>query len=379
MKVGIQNKEGRLILVWDDGKRRTMAVGMPDSSTGRALAEKTKAEIEWDWRIGQYDGSLLKYRPRRLGKNGSELSTVELFDKFTKHQQRAKGLAQSTIDNKYGAVRRMLEKYLGCPAEDVDRRRTEAFADKCDEVLSPEIAKARVWLLKAAWHWAGEKSICHLPTENPWNGISERWLRAQKPKPKKALTKDEVGRILEGFKTSPYYSYYADFVSFQLNMATRPGETIGLKWDSVSEDCSQVWVGEGYYRGHTSGTKTREARTLAVPLSTRAMLLARKERLKPGAEDYVFPARQGGPISDGNFRRRAWAKVLAAVGVPYRSPYVTRKSNLNYAYRAGANPADLARAAGHSIETANKHYLEAMKEGPILFDFGAGDGGGDHD
>ena len=29
MKVGIQKKEGRLILVWDDGKRRTMAIGLP--------------------------------------------------------------------------------------------------------------------------------------------------------------------------------------------------------------------------------------------------------------------------------------------------------------------------------------------------------------
>ncbi len=27
MKVGIQNKEDRLILVWNDGKRRTMAIG----------------------------------------------------------------------------------------------------------------------------------------------------------------------------------------------------------------------------------------------------------------------------------------------------------------------------------------------------------------
>jgi integrase len=71
MKVGIQTKEGRLILAWNDGKRRTMAIGMPDSPPGRALAEKTKAEIEWDWRIGQYDTSLLKYRPRTLGKNAS--------------------------------------------------------------------------------------------------------------------------------------------------------------------------------------------------------------------------------------------------------------------------------------------------------------------
>jgi hypothetical protein len=55
MKGGIQNKEGRLILVWNDGTRRTMAIGLPDTPPARALAEKIKAEIEWDWHIRQYD------------------------------------------------------------------------------------------------------------------------------------------------------------------------------------------------------------------------------------------------------------------------------------------------------------------------------------
>jgi hypothetical protein len=68
MKVGIQNKDGRLILVWNDGKRRTMAIGMPDTPPVKALAEKTKAKIEWDWHIKQYDPTLLKYRPRTVAK-----------------------------------------------------------------------------------------------------------------------------------------------------------------------------------------------------------------------------------------------------------------------------------------------------------------------
>jgi tRNA A37 threonylcarbamoyladenosine synthetase subunit TsaC/SUA5/YrdC len=46
MKVGIQNKEGSLILAWNDGTRRTMAIRLPDTPPARALAEKTKAEIE---------------------------------------------------------------------------------------------------------------------------------------------------------------------------------------------------------------------------------------------------------------------------------------------------------------------------------------------
>jgi integrase len=84
MKVGIQVKEGRLILVWNDGKRRTMAIGLPDSTVGRALAQKTAAQIELDFRLGDehYDRTLLKYKPRTLGKTATEISAPELFDRL---------------------------------------------------------------------------------------------------------------------------------------------------------------------------------------------------------------------------------------------------------------------------------------------------------
>jgi hypothetical protein len=74
MKVGIQNKEGRLMLVWNDGKRRTMAI------LARALAEKTKAEIEWAI------AKALGHSPRVLHDNYAEviesrsvINTLELI------------------------------------------------------------------------------------------------------------------------------------------------------------------------------------------------------------------------------------------------------------------------------------------------------------
>jgi integrase len=45
MKVGIQNKEGRLILVWNDGKRRTMAIGLPDAPPAIAMLKARKASL----------------------------------------------------------------------------------------------------------------------------------------------------------------------------------------------------------------------------------------------------------------------------------------------------------------------------------------------
>lgn len=93
MKVTIEEHRGLLRLRLNDGKRRCIGLGITDSTVGRSLALQKKAQIELDWQIGQYDRTLLKYQPRTLGKSATEISAPELFDRFTKHQAKAKGLA----------------------------------------------------------------------------------------------------------------------------------------------------------------------------------------------------------------------------------------------------------------------------------------------
>jgi hypothetical protein len=83
MKVGIQDKKGWLILVWNDGKRRTMATGIRADITGaKALAQKIATRIELDFLQrdeGRYDETLLRYKPRILGTSATEISAPELF------------------------------------------------------------------------------------------------------------------------------------------------------------------------------------------------------------------------------------------------------------------------------------------------------------
>jgi integrase len=132
MKVGIQNKKGWLILVWNDGNRRTMATGIrADISGAKALAQKMATRIELDFLQrdeGRYDSTLLAYKPRVLGKAATEISAPELFDRYTKYQAKAKGLAQSGINSRYIALKKMLEKVLDVPANTIGKRETERFA-----------------------------------------------------------------------------------------------------------------------------------------------------------------------------------------------------------------------------------------------------------
>ena len=52
MKVGIQNKEGYLILAWNDAKRRTMAISLPDSKAARSVAKRIAGKIDVDFGAG---------------------------------------------------------------------------------------------------------------------------------------------------------------------------------------------------------------------------------------------------------------------------------------------------------------------------------------
>ena len=309
MKVGIQNKQGYLILVWNDGKRRAMAIGLPDSTAGRSLAKRTAAKIEIDFHHGDgyYDRTLLKYKSRTLGKTATEISVPELFDRFMKHQSKQKGLSQSSIVTRYIALRKMLEKVLDVPANTIGKREAERFADVCAKTLQPTTSKARIWLLVNCWDWA--KGKYHVAEENPFRGLATRF-KSQQKKPPQPFSALEVRAILDGFRSSAYYSPYADFVAFLLGIGCRIGEAVGLRWENVAADFTSVHICESISRGMVGDTKTKQSRTIDLSPSLIVMFARRKEDQQPKPSDLVFTTPTRLPIDDRNFRRRAWTKVL---------------------------------------------------------------------
>ena len=97
MKVTIETKKTGHLLRWvcpQTGKRVSISVN--EASDGRNPT-KLKDRIENDIKHGEYDPTLVKYRPKTIGKNKTELTTVELFDRFTQHQIKEKRLSKSSI------------------------------------------------------------------------------------------------------------------------------------------------------------------------------------------------------------------------------------------------------------------------------------------
>jgi integrase len=59
------------------------------------LAAKKMADIKIDLESGHYDETLLRYKPRTLGANPTEISAVDLFGRYIIHYKKIGIEAQS--------------------------------------------------------------------------------------------------------------------------------------------------------------------------------------------------------------------------------------------------------------------------------------------
>jgi hypothetical protein len=71
----------------------------------------------------------LKYKPRNISKNATEISAPELFAKFAQYQTKEKGLMPSTVKAKYWAIERQLKEYLDLPAHSITKQLASRLTD----------------------------------------------------------------------------------------------------------------------------------------------------------------------------------------------------------------------------------------------------------
>ncbi len=364
--VTIERRTDFLRLRWNDGKRRSLALGLRDTPPNRALAEAKKKAIETDWANATYDESLFRYKPQTIGSHATDITAPELFKRFTAHKLREGDISEHTASARYKQIQSALKKHLNKPVSEVDRTSTEALSDLFAQTLSPQVSKAQLTILKACWAWAVGKY--QVSEKNPFENLNGRFKNI----PKKAIepfTRNEVGAILNGLKNSPKYSHYHDFVAFLFGTGCRLGEVVALTWGDIKPNYSSVFIGKsttGKFQNST--TKTGKARNVLLSKSIAAMLEARKNRLSPKDTDLVFPEPDSRSIDNRVFLRR-WTKVLAITGVKYRKPYSTRHTAISHALENGANPIDVAAQCGHDVATLFEFYAHTIQQKQVFSEF----------
>jgi len=149
----------------------------------------------------------------------------------------------------------------------------------------------------------------------------------------------------------------------------RPGEALGLRWGDVSE--KGLLVQRSIALGQEADTKTRQHRSVRLLGPLKADLAAwRLAAGRPAASRLVFPAADGGPWTEPayqSWRRRAFARALAAAGIDHARPYDLRHSFASLLLHEGRNVIYVARQLGHDARLTLSRYghvMEALEDEP---------------
>jgi integrase len=304
--IKIEDADGRLRLRWTypKGKRHCLALGLPDSKINRTVAMAKANAIELDIISGNFS-SVEHYKPQSV-ENSTQISLAKAFERFWLDKE--KDVCDRTYEN-YRAAIKWLHRFLKnehVKIKSITLEVADGFTEWLQQqALSDVTLKTYLTLLKAVWDWAKSQELVE---SNPWPRMVKR-IRVNSNKEPKPFTAAERDAIIQGFRTSRYYGYLADYVEFLLSTGVRVGEANGLLWKHLSDDCKVLKVSESLSNGVRKQTKNRKVRGMILTSRLTEMLLAR--RPEPfNLEEPVFTTPLGKPIDPRNFRNRAWVKVV---------------------------------------------------------------------
>lgn len=333
---------------------------MPDSKLNRAnAAEPLARRIEGDIATGNFDPTLKKYKPAQRHKL-AQISVTELFEAFI--QFKSKKIGDRTLDKYRSTLKHLRDFFDDKPAILIGASGLESkFTEYLLIKVSVEAAKTYLTLVSACWDWGSKHEYVE---SNPWTELVSS-IKVPPKQPPKPFSREEIGAIIQAFRSNRYYSYYTDYVEFLFGTGCRTGEAIGLRWKHLADDCSTVWIGESLSRGIRKSTKTNKARVVTLTSRLQAMLSERKPQdAKP--DDLVFVTPKGNAIDDHNFRNRAWKPILTQLEIDYRKPYTTRHTLISHALDLGENPIMVAQLTGHDVQVLFKNYAGNVNSRPRL-------------
>lgn len=383
--VGIELDRGKLRLrlprQWYGGKQKYLALGLSDTPENRAIAEAKATQIAVDYKLGQFDASLERYKPVRhltVVSSNDAVPAIKPLQLWLDYVTSRTGVSPSTIRSTYKPVERML-KSLPTTLSLHDAAETRDYLLKRH---APDVVKRFIMQMNACCKWAVKSKLI---VSNPYADLVGT---INLPKRKQAgtgddihpFTRDERDAIIAAFESNQFYpkranhlsrhSHYAPYVKFLFFTGCRPSEAIGLQWKHIKEDrilFQQSVVDGGESLVLKRGLKTQDYRYFPINSQLRAILDAVKPE-NVDLEDFVFPSPTGKHIDIGNFRNRVWKPVLDGLGIEYRKPYQTRHTFITLCLESGIDAKDVAKWVGNSPEIIYKHYASAQQdlEVPVL-------------
>lgn len=181
------------------------------------------------------------------------------------------------------------------------------------------------------------------------------------------LSRREVNLILECLKTKDSWYYPV----FYLWIATglRNSEIIGLTWDSIDLEQSELKVTKTLRRREDSNTvrdwsdtKNRKHRLVPLTEGVVEVLKHHQEHMKSlglyEPSGLIFLTKKSRSNLYDLLLERVWKRTLTHCGIRYRKLYSQRHTFLSHTLALGNSPADVAAIAGHRLDELLKTYAK---------------------
>ena len=241
-----------------------------------------------------------------------------------------------------------------------DLRRRHALAVQAKLLEQGRAAEGATGILRAMSAMVNDAIDDEVADQNPWLRLGVRLNdpRVKKaPRPKRMWTMQQMhGFAAAAGADKPMIRLLSD-------CGLRLGELPGLE----RRDLSPGWlhVARTAHEGRVqAGTKTThhkpvdmQGRDVPIPPSLEAML----RKLPPRIDTpLMFPTKTGLVWRERNWRRDVWEPACEATGMDPRPQEFRAKSWESIMRAEGVDAADLAKYAGHSVQTANARYVQAL-------------------
>ena len=257
--VQIKVSNNRLQLVFRYvGQRYYLSTGFSDTPVNRKAVEQKARAIELDILSGNFDPTLVKYKPQAVLKTQLPDITpkvtpmaAELWEQYRNYKA---STLKETTRRHHEALARILDKIPSTPITDALMVKAEL-----EKVTTIHQTKRILIQLGATCDWASKHGLID---DNPYKGMAgelPKFRYQLEPKPN-AFTEEERDQIIETFKnhrgnwngkgyTGFNYAHYAPFVEFLFLTGCRPSEAIRLRWKHISEDCGLINGKPSFFRG----------------------------------------------------------------------------------------------------------------------------------
>lgn len=342
-----------------------MTIGLDSSATVK-VARATGQQIDSDIRMERFDPALAKYGKQYsstslevIKPKAESIDPVTLFykhiaDKQLKAKSKQRYIQLGTVMEKAGIAK------IGYNALEVKQALLKVTTLGETRKILEKLSSACRWGMRHK-----------LVNNNPFDGIHQ-----EMPKPKyqtdpqpNAFSPEEQEQVIQAFKMDKRrgqnYQHYAAIVEFWFLTGCRPSEAIGLTWEDIKEDCTEI-----HFRGSvqtlnngqqvwSEGSKNNKTRYFPCTNRLSSLLGSiRPADAKPGS--IVFPSPQGGWINYHNFQTKVWNKVVDPIKEG-TTPYCCRDTFIRRQIEKGDSIESIARWCDTSVDMIQKCYRDPGK------------------